>query len=180
MKRYTKEDILNSVTILGLAEHFSIPLEQVCSGNFTHRCRCPGPEHKGGAERTGSLYIDGENNNFYCFGCGATNNVIDFYILKTGCDFSTALTEMSRFVDPTKISGVSGKPSVRKKNNFAYLLNISKMFREVQLENPHDLEWIESIMMKTDYHISNIDRYDIKRTRSLEAKVKALLKRRFS
>ena len=177
MKRFSKEDILSSVSILDLARKFSIPLEQVCSGNFTHKCRCPSPEHKSGSERTGSLYIDGENNNFYCFGCGASNNVIDFYILKTGCDFSTAMSEMADLVDPTKISG---KPSVRKKNNFAHLLSISKMFREMQLENPHDLEWIESVMMRTDYHISNIDRYDLRRTKSLEAKVRALLKRRFS
>ena len=73
MKRFTKQDILSSVSILELAKHFSIPLEQVCSGNFTHKCRCPSPEHKSGSERTGSLYIDGENNNFYCFGCGASN-----------------------------------------------------------------------------------------------------------
>tara|TARA_Y100001938_G_scaffold148104_1_gene230900 strand:+ start:269 stop:802 length:534 start_codon:yes stop_codon:yes gene_type:complete len=177
MKRFTKQDILSSVSILELAKHFSIPLEQVCSGNFTHKCRCPSPEHKSGSERTGSLYIDGENNNFYCFGCGASNNVIDFYILKTGCDFSTALSEMSEFVDPNK---VSGKPSVVKKNNFASLLSISNMFRKVQLENPHDLEWIESVMIKTDYYIAEIDRYDVKKTKALETKVRRVLNRRFS
>jgi DNA primase len=177
MKRYSKEEILNSVFILDLAKKFSMPLEQVCSGNFTHRCKCPSSEHKGGLERTGSLYIAGENNNFYCFGCGASNNVIDFYILRTGCDFSTAILEMSELVDPEKVSGVS---AVRKKNNFTILLSISEMFREAQNSNPDDIEWIEDVMQKTDEYIIKIDRYDIKRSKALSAKVFNMLKRRFS
>lgn len=177
MKRYSKEDILNSVNILELAKNFSIPVEDVCSGNFTHRCRCPSPEHKSGSERTGSLYIDGDNNNFYCFGCGASNNVIDFYILKTNCDFSTAISEMSELVDPTK---VTGKPSVRKKNNFVSLLVISEMFREAQKSNPTDLDWIERLMERADDYISEIDRYDTKKTKALEVKIYSLLRRRYS
>ncbi len=177
MKRYSKEEILNSVSILDLAKKFSMSLERVCSGNFTHRCRCPSSEHKGGLERTGSLYIAGENNNFYCFGCGASNNVIDFYILRTGCDFSTAILEMSEFVDPEKVSGVS---VARKKNNFTILLNISEMFREAQRSNPDDIEWIEAIMQKTDEYLIKIDRYDLKRSKALLFKVLNMLKRRDS
>jgi len=177
MKRYSKEEILNSVSILDLAKKFSISLERVCSGNFTHRCKCPSSEHKSGLERTGSLYIAGEDNNFYCFGCGASNNVIDFYILRTGCDFSTALSEMSEFVDPEKISNVS---TVRRKNNFTILLHISEMFRDAQKANPDDITWIEAVMQKTDEYIIKIDRYDIKRSKALSAKIFGMLKRRFS
>ena len=177
MKRYSKEEILSSVSILDLAKKFSMSLERVCSGNFTHRCKCPSPEHKNGSERTGSLYIAGEDNNFYCFGCGASNNVIDFYILRTGCDFSTAISEMSELVDPEKISGVS---FTRKKNNFSILLNISEMFREAQRSNPDDIKWLEAVMQKTDEYIKEIDRYDVKKTKALSAKVFDMLKRRFS
>jgi len=175
MKRYSKEEILNSVSILDLAKKFSMSLERVCSGNFTHRCKCPSSEHKSGLERTGSLYIAGENNNFYCFGCGASNNVIDFYILRTGCDFSTAILEMSELVDPEKISGVS---VAKKKNNFTILLSISEMFREAQRSNLDDTEWIEAIMKKTDEYIIQIDRYDVKKSKALLSKVLGLLKRR--
>ena len=150
-------------------------LERVCSGNFTHKCKCPSSEHKSGLERTGSLYIAGENNNFYCFGCGASNNVIDFYILRTGCDFSTAILEMSELVDPEKVSGIS---VVKKKNNFTILLSISEMFREAQRSNLDDTEWVEAIMKKTDEYIIQIDRYDIKKSKALFSKVLGLLKRR--
>jgi DNA primase len=177
MKRYSKEEILKAVSILDIAKRSSISLERVCSGNFTHRCKCPSSEHKSGLERTGSLYIDGENNNFYCFGCGASNNVIDFYMLRTDCDFSTAILEMSEFVDPEKVTGA---PSVRKKNNFNILLNISEMFRRAQRTNPDDIGWIEEVMKKTDEYMIQIDRYDVKKTKALSAKIFDMLKRRFS
>jgi hypothetical protein len=177
MKRYSKEEILSSVSILDLAKKFSISLEQVCSGNFTHRCKCPSSEHKSGSERTGSLYVAGEDNNFYCFGCSASNNVIDFYILCTGCDFSTAISEMSDLVDPDKVSAV---PVTKKKNNFIILLSISEMFREAQRANPDDIEWITAVMKKTDEYTIQIDRYDVKRSRALSAKIFNMLKRRFS
>jgi len=176
MKRFTKEEILKGASIIDVAKSFSIPLENICSGNFTHRCRCPSPDHKSGSERTGSLYIDSVNNNFYCFGCGATNNVIDFYILKTQCDFSTAMLELSEFVDPAKISNVI---SEKRKSNFSILLKISELFRMVQLEHPEDKKWIEQVMKKTDRYIEDIDRHDIKKAKSLHSKVSSLIKRRF-
>lgn len=177
MKRYSKEEILKAVSIVDLADKFSIPLERVCSGNFTHRCKCPSPEHKSGSERTGSLYIDGENNNFYCFGCGASNNVIDFYILKTGSDFMTSISDLSELVDPNKVSASTN--SARKVSNFLILLSISNMFRRAQKENPSDIEWIESVMRKTDEYIAEIDRYDIKRSKALSSKLHKLFERRF-
>lgn len=177
MKRYSKEEILKSVSILDIAKSLNISLEPISSGNFTHRCRCPSPDHKGGSERTGSLYIDGDNNNFYCFGCGATNNVIDFYILGASVDFSTAITDLSEFVDPDKITGVT---SVRKKNNFSVLFAVSSLFRKAQVEHPEDIEWIESVMKRTDEYIEKIDRYDIKRTKALLYKINKMLNRRYS
>ena len=176
MKRYSKKQILDSVLILDLAEKLSIPLEPISSGNFTHRCRCPSPEHKAGSERTGSLYIDGENNNFYCFGCGASNNVIDFYILKKNCDFSEAISDLSEYVDPSKAG--SSQSFSKKKNNFSILFYISEMFRKYQKSRPEDKEWVEALMKKTDEYIEEIDRYDLKKTRSLAASVKGMLSRR--
>lgn len=177
MKRYTKQEILSSVSILDLAKKFSLNLECISSGNFTHRCKCPSPDHKSGSERTGSLYIDSVNNNFYCFGCGASNNVIDFYILRNGCDFSTAITEMSEHVDPAM---VSGKKEVVKPNNFRQLLAISIMFKKALRSHPEDRGWIDALMIKTDSYIDQIDRYDVKKTKALCRKVSNILKRRYS
>lgn len=177
MRKYSKEEINASVRITDLANKFSIALEQVNSGNFTHRCRCPSKEHKSGSERTGSLYIDEDNNNFYCFGCGASNNVIDFYILCKGVDFSTSLVELSEFVDPDKVKKVVSKKHV---SNFSQLLELSNLFRRIQIKYPNDIEWIEKLMKKTDNYLDGIDRRDVKASKSLLKKVKTTIHRRYS
>ena len=64
MKGYvSKEDITSGVLILDLTNEFGIDTEDVSSGNFNRRCKCPSPNHKNGGERTGSLYIDSVKNN---------------------------------------------------------------------------------------------------------------------
>ncbi len=177
MIRYSKEEIIKTVTITSLASKFSISLEQINSGNFTHRCKCPSAEHKNGSERTGSLYIDDVNNNFYCFGCGASNNAIDFYILCKAVDFSTAIYDLSEFVDPTKIGKASKE---RKAMNFSQLLQISNCFRDAQKQHPDDAAWIERLMKKTDGYIKEVDRYDVHRTKALLRKIKDAINRRYS
>jgi len=174
--RYSKEEIVKTVTITTLADKFSISLEQISSGNFTHRCRCPSREHKNGSERTGSLYIDDVNNNFYCFGCGASNNVIDFYILSKGVDFSTAIYDLSEFVDPTKIGKITKH---RKSVNFPQLLQISTCFRDAQKQHPDDIKWIEGLMSKADEYIDETDRHDVNKAKALLKKIRGAIYRRY-
>ena len=71
--------IRNQINILDICDEFSVRVECVNNGSFTHRCKCP--YHKGGNERTPSLYIDSTNNTFFCYGCNAGNSVINFYNL---------------------------------------------------------------------------------------------------
>ena len=95
----SKQSILDTVSILDIAESFGIELEEVCSSNFSHRCRCPSKNHKSGSERTASLYINSKDNNFYCYGCQAQHNCIDFYMICKDCDFSTAIKDLSSKID---------------------------------------------------------------------------------
>lgn len=48
---------------------------------------CPFPSHKGGKERTPSLYLYRETNSYYCFGCKSSRTTVDFV---------SALEEISR------------------------------------------------------------------------------------
>lgn len=175
MKRYNKQEILSAVSILEVAETSSVELEEVSSGNFTHRCKCPSKDHKGGTERTGSLYIDGDNNNFYCFGCGASNNTIDFYMLCNDADFSEAIVAMSSLVDPEKVT--HQKPEV-KTTTFGILMGISKMFREAINLNPDEIDEVEVVMKRTDEYLSGLGRYDVKKAKALSRKIRLVLNRR--
>jgi len=177
LRTLNKEEILNSIKIVEIATRKGVAYEQVNSGNFTHRCKCPGKDHKSGLERTGSLYIDNDNNNFYCFGCGASNNVIDFYILCVDTDFLTAIRDLSEMIDPKDVTSV---PRAKRQTNFSKILEISGLFRVAQKAHPSDLEWIERLMKKTDAYILSIDRYDIHKASNIFKGVRRALNRRYS
>ena len=159
-----------------MANKFGIGLQSVCSGNFTHRCFCPSPDHKNGSERTPSLYIDSNKNNFFCFGCNASHNVIDFYILCSGKDFSETISDLSELVDPNNVSAHVNKiiPS-----NFSILIKISEAIRNAQKSHPEDKEWIDMIIKRVDKHLKDIDRSDVQRAKALLKKINALISRRY-
>jgi len=160
MKRYSKSQLVKSIKILELCESEGIALEQIVSGNFTHRCKCPFSSHKSGKERTQSLYIDSVNNNFYCFGCGASNNSIDFYMLLKEIDFSSAISELSSIVKPEAISSESPISDIRR-NNFSILLEISSVFRSLYFnEKYRNEEWLDKLSKKTDLKIESLEVYD--------------------
>lgn len=175
--RYSKEQILGAVKISEIAESFGVSLSEISSGNFTHRCKCPGSEHKSGLERTGSLYIDDINNNFYCFGCGASNNAIDFYILCTGKTFSESITDLSEKVDPSSVRSARRQ---EKHSIFPIILNISNYFREIQLAHADDREWLEKLMKRTDKHILSIGRYDVISAKKLFLNIKRIVFKRYA
>lgn len=174
---FSKEQIILNVKISDVAESVGISLEETNTGNFTHRCKCPSPDHKGGLERTGSLYIDNDKDNFYCFGCNASNNVIDFYILCTGKTFSESIKDLSAFVDSKNLKR---SKSYAKNTIFSVLLDISHYYRGLLQSHPEDKGWIESMMKKTDEHVSGIDRYDVESAKKLFSKIKKLTFGRYS
>ncbi len=176
MSKVSKRAILDNICILDVAHDFSIPLERASSGNFDYRCKCPSPEHKMGFERTSSCYIDSGGNNFYCFGCNANNNVIDFYILCSGDSFSEALKILSKKINPDKIKTYDDKI---KSNNFPILMEISSVIRRSILDNPDDFEWQMNMSKKIDSYIESICSDDKKRASALLSKIKKVLRRRY-
>jgi len=175
MKRYSKSQLIKAIKILQLCEAENLALEQIVSGNFTHRCKCPFSTHKSGKERTQSLYIDSINNNFYCFGCGANNNSIDFYMLLKDIDFSTAILELSNIVDPEDIANEPEKNDI-KKNNFSILLEISSIFRSLYLNEKYRNEkWLNELSRKTDLKIESLEIYDTAGAQKILKKIKAYI-----
>lgn len=175
IKRYSKSQLIKAVKILQLCETESITVEQIVSGNFTHRCKCPFSTHKSGKERTQSLYIDSINNNFYCFGCGASNNSIDFYMLLKDIDFSNAITELSKIVEPETIANEPATSDFRK-NNFPILLEISSIFRSLYLDERYREEkWLDELSRKTDTKIETLEVYDIDGAQKVLRQIKSYI-----
>jgi len=175
IKRYSKSQLIKAVKILRLCEEETIALEQIISGNFTHRCKCPFSTHKSGKERTQSLYIDSINNNFYCFGCGASNNSIDFYMLLKEIDFSTAISELSKTINPDEVSPETGSNDI-KRNNFSILLEISSVFRPLYKNEKYKNEkWLDDLSKKTDLKLELLEVYDTDGTQKILKQIKTYL-----
>lgn len=173
----SKEDIIDKVKIVDIADEFGIELQDISSGNFDYCCRCPSKKHKGGAEKTGSLYIDSERNNFYCFGCNTGNNSIDFYMLCKDITFIEAFNELKHTVEP---GAKKTSQSVRAKDNFYTLLQISNLFRKTMLENKHDIKWINNLMKKSDKYLLDIDQRDEDKAEAIFQKIKNIIDKRYS
>jgi DNA primase len=176
-KYVSKEDVTNGINILNIAKEFGIETESVSSGNFDHRCKCPSSNHKGGTERTGSLYIDSKENNFYCFGCSAGFNCIDFYMLCTDLTFLEALSDLKKRVKPGTIR--SGYYKVET-NNFYILLQISNLFRKTMQNHKNDLKWINDLMIYSDKFIFNLDPKDDQAAKELYKKINKVINKRYS
>lgn len=175
VKFASKEDIVRQVHITDIAKEFGISLESVSSGNFDLRCKCPSKDHKGGSERTPSLYIDSVNNNYYCYGCQSAFNCLDFYMICADVNFSEALSALR-----PRVKKIGAKTFNIRKDNLPILIEISKLFRETMQSHPKDLKWINSLMMQTDKYLDRIDKEEIKKTKALLNSLKSKISERYS
>lgn len=85
--RYDKEDILKRVTMESVARAYGVDLKH--KGDELVAC-CP--FH---AENSPSFTITPQKNAFFCFGCGAGGDPIEFVQRATGCDFPAALEKLA-------------------------------------------------------------------------------------
>jgi hypothetical protein len=169
MKNYiSKNDVMRCVSIVDVAKEYGIILEDASSGNFNKRCTCPSSAHKNGSERTASLYIDTIQNNFWCYGCSAGSNVIDFYMLCTDKEFAEALNELKKRVNPSKATGTVLLPV---QSNFGDLLQISKIIRDAMRNHPDDLRWLNTLMQNVDRYIFDIPSDDVEKAKALKEKI---------
>jgi DNA primase len=168
-----KSAILQTVSILDLAKDYDLDLEECHSSNFSHRCRCPNKNHKSGAERTPSLYINSKDNNFYCYGCQATYNCIDFYMLCKDCDFSTALKDLS-----SKINYLKDIEVVVRESNYEQKIEISRMIKSYLDKNKDDLDWILSFNKKVDLYLEEVGS-SVSGAEKLNKKIEKVLKKRY-
>jgi DNA primase len=167
-----KSAILQTVSILDLAENADLDLEEIHSSNFSHRCRCPNKHHKSGSERTPSLYINSKDNNFYCYGCQASYNCIDFYMLCKDCDFSAALKDLS-----SKIHYLKDIEVVVRESNYDEKIEISRMIKMHLDNNKDDLSWILDFNKKLDEYIEQVGE-SVEGANKLKIKIKKVLSKR--
>ena len=168
--------INNQISILDLCSQHGIDVERVSSGNFTHRCKCPSPNHKSGGERTPSLMIDDDKNNFYCFGCNANNSAINFYnLIYPDLEFSECVENLKSKVDTTK-----KYPKKFKQSNYQLQIEMSALLRYYNRKYPSEKEYMMKVQKKLDENMSKIDYNDIVTTTKLLSALRSALRSKFS
>jgi hypothetical protein len=93
--------IVDKVHILDILDKYGVEYVRTSAGNFTHKLRCPFPNHLSGQERTASLCISEKNNDFHCYGCNANGNIITFVMLFLGVPYYKALEILSKLAGIT-------------------------------------------------------------------------------
>lgn len=175
-KSSIKDLIIQHIKIVDIAAEFNISLEEISSHNFDKRCKCPSKNHKNGAEKTPSLYIDSLNNNYYCYGCGASYNSIDFYMICSGLTFSEAIALLKERIKEIPQGGLLVD---LHQDSLPVLLEISNLFRTTMQSHPHDLKWLNSLMQKTDHYIDQFDKEEAAKSEQLLASLKKKIKERY-
>lgn len=171
-KSASKADIVKHVMILDLASEFDISLFQ--ANDTDYFCTCPSPNHKNANERTRSCLIYTNTNSFYCFGCCAGSNCLDFYILCAGVSFGEAIQALRERVPDDLV-----QEHEVEQNNFSILLDISTILRDVLNEHIDDELWISNLMKQVDESFFEIKQTDIDSAEKLLNKVKKTLAKRY-
>jgi len=168
--------IKRDIKITELAEEHGISLTRISSGNFTHRCTCPNPNHKMGNENTDSLYIDAINNNYYCYGCSSNNSCIDFYMIcNNNISFSEAVSVLSEYIEFDDTI----KDNTNNFDNFTTKLEISRIVFNYCQSNKGRVRDFAKLSIKLDEIFDDIKPNDYKKMSSLKKKIKKYLERRY-
>ena len=102
--------VIQAIKDYPIAEIISRYIELKRSGN-NYKALCP--FH---GENTASFVVNTEKNFYYCFGCQATGDAIDFVREYRGATFTEAVEELSSFVGGIEYEQVSVKrKQIRKK-----------------------------------------------------------------
>ena len=88
--------IIEKANIIDVLEKFDIEYTKSGTGEFTHKLKCP--FHANGDERTPSMFVNINKNNFYCFSCSAGGNIINFVSMQLGIPFYEATNWILNFI----------------------------------------------------------------------------------
>lgn len=163
-----REAILDKVHILDILDKYGIEYTRASAGNFTHKLKCPFPNHLNGQERTASLCVSEKENNFFCFGCNSNGSVIDFTMLFLGVPYYRALEILSGIAGITKIDDLDKDIQPIKKVDpnhtvMPYVFKAGVLIREflsgIQGLKEYDkwCSWANKQYAKLDYYLDTLE-----------------------
>lgn len=106
-------------------------------------------------EKTGSFFVNDEKGTFYCFGCGASGDLIEYYMKQHSVNFLQAIEKLA------EMAGVKLPEKQDVQSHNENILNIlqkaSEFFKASLLKNSAAQEYCKSRMLSKEI----IDRFSI-------------------
>lgn len=111
-------------------------------------------------EKTASFFVNDEKGTYYCFGCGASGDIVEYLMKSRGITFSQAIEQLSQIsgVDISKFSKNVGVQNIQQK----ILHSASEYFEGLLLKNKRAMEYCEKRGISDDeirriFHIGYCD-----------------------
>ncbi|MDR1034497.1 MAG: DNA primase [Holosporales bacterium] len=92
-------------------------------------------------EKTGSFFVNDEKGTFYCFGCGAAGDIIDYVIRKDGIQFRQALEKLAEMAGVKLPEKIEHCPDFENRKKF--LQKTVEYFKCNLLNNKRALKYCE-------------------------------------
>ncbi len=152
------EFITENVKIVDLLEKYNLKARKENDNRYSMVC----PFH---SEDTPSLKIYGDTNSYYCFGCGAGTNSLDFIRRYEKIKFTEILERYSNKVDLDSYKILANKleKSIEKKepdiHEFSMICkyNLAISLREFLQDNPDKEDLVDSCFYEMDKYFADQD-----------------------
>lgn len=137
ISREFKELLLSKIDLVDLVES-KIPFKKKTGANFFACC----PFHQ---EKSPSFSVNQQKQFFYCFGCGAKGNAIDFMIQYEKMDFKDAMIQLASYAGMAlPKSSESEKPGETLDIYYEMNAQVARYYVEQLKENQEAIQYLKN------------------------------------
>lgn len=177
-----------TVSFVALASNHCKKIESIASATFTHRCICPNPFHKNGAERSPSFYFSEKDKFYKCFGCNISGDIFDFITLTDGIPWHDVVASFIKNGSATlqSLQEASSGISEIELANFVFDLNIdiSHHVRRYLASRRNtkyyekECKWADHLFKRVDETFAKLADTDFEQAKSFHAQILMEISRR--
>lgn len=139
-------DLINkanqSINIIDYLSNKIILDETNSSTAWTYKAKCP--FHKGGDERTASLYINQEQGRFYCQACGKSGGVVEYIAFIYKRPLVVVAEHILKCISGDfTIEATAAKKAAERRKYQNYMIILSKLYNKFVKEHLDDIQAVE-------------------------------------
>ena len=159
MKSQFIHDILTGLRIEEYLRSKGHDPAKVVSGRLVYSCPLHGPER----DPSFNVYLNGEYDSFYCFGCKKGGDVVNLHAYLSGLENREAFIEIARTLnldfmnlphDELEMLKFHEDSSTTDIEDFMKISSMGRVHIETVNGDPEEFRRVESMYKKIDEHVS--------------------------